>query len=99
MQCVEPATFPDAMILDWNGKPIAVRYSRGRGVAYTERWEDNVLTPLRAQDWPPSLLREISGFRARADWFTPEDAEPLAKHLGCISKMQSLRSEDAITWS
>jgi hypothetical protein len=43
MQCVEPATFPDAMILDWNGKPIAVRYSRGRGVAYTERWEDNVL--------------------------------------------------------
>ena len=87
------------MIPGWDGTPIAVRRSRVSGVLYTERWQDNVLAPPGGQDWPPSLLREVRSFRARADWFTPDDAAALAAQLGFISKMQSLRSEDGITWS
>ena len=82
------------------GPSRAVRFSRGsRHVAYAERWEKNVLPPPVGQDWPASLLKQVSAYRARADWFTPEDAEALSAHTGYISKMQSLRSEDAITWS
>jgi hypothetical protein len=36
---------------------------------------------------------------ARSSWFRDEDATALQAQLGRISKFQSLRSEDALTWS
>jgi hypothetical protein len=85
-----------ALITDWNGSPVAVRRSRG-GVLTFERWEDNV---LGGPPWPEPLLRQVRGYVARRDYFSSDDAQALAAHLGDrISKFQSVNSEDAVTYS
>jgi hypothetical protein len=82
-----------------DGREVAIRYSRGSRVPYLENWEDNVLPPPDKQPWPAALLKQVIGYVARRDWFSNDDAEVLAARLGCISKFQSLNSEDAVTWS
>jgi hypothetical protein len=84
---------------DWKGREVAVRYSRLAKVPYLLDWRDNV-TGLKAGAAPPPFLtRQARHYVARRDWFDPEDADALAEKLGCISKIQSVRSEDALTWS
>jgi hypothetical protein len=85
-------------IEDWNGRPLEVWRSRGRGVPYVTGWERNVIRP-GAEAWPRWLLKQVRGYVARPSWFADEDAAALAADLGVISKFQSLRSEDAVTWS
>lgn len=66
-------------------------------MAYVERWERNVLGDVgSAPDW---LAKQARSYVAHPGWFDPEDSEALAQPLGRISKLQSLRSEDAVTWS
>ena len=85
-----------ALINDWNGKPVAVRRSRG-GVLTFECWEDNV---LGSPPWPEALLGQVRGYVARRSHFADDDAIALAKHLGGrISKFQSVNCEDAVTYS
>lgn len=85
---------------DWNGDRIEVRYSRGASsVPYVLDWRRNVLG-LGAGQAPPSFLeRHVRRYVARRSWFTEPDADALAAGLGRISRFQSLRSEDALTWS
>lgn len=83
----------------FDGRQVGVRYSSGSQVPYLERWEDNVLHPRGGADWPPALLKQVNGYVARRSWFSDEDADALAVRLGRISKFQSIRSEDALTWS
>jgi hypothetical protein len=48
---------------------------------------------------PPFLRRQVRGYVSRRSWFSDEDADALSMQLGRISKFQSVRSEDALTWS
>lgn len=82
-------------IENWNGKPVAVRRSRG-GVLTFERWEDNV---LGGPPWSQALTDQVRGYVARSSHFDDDAAEALARHLGRISKFQSINSEDAVTYS
>lgn len=87
-----------AVIESWNGSPVSVRRSRG-GVVTFECWQDNVLR-LGDAPWPPELLKQVTGYRARREHFDPDDADALGAELGgTISRYQSLNSEDAVTWS
>jgi hypothetical protein len=65
-----------------------------------ERWEDNVLRG-DVSPWPPhALYDQVIGYVARRDHFDTDDAVALAAHLGGrISKVQSVNSEDAVTFS
>ena len=86
-------------IEDWNNRPLRVRYSRGKGhVPYVEDWTRNVIG-LDPDNAPPWLTRQAMAYVARPSWFGPEDAVRLSQQLGRISKFQSLRSEDALSWS
>jgi hypothetical protein len=87
-------------IADWNGSPLLVRYSRGASrVPYVEDWQRNVLGVEDAADAPGFLTRQVRAYVARRAWFSEQDALALSARLGRISKFQSLRSEDAVTWS
>jgi hypothetical protein len=85
---------------DWNGHPVAVRRSRGASqVPYLEDWRRNVVGLADSQTVPPWLRKQVRSYVAHRRWFSKDDADALAAQLGRISKFQSLRSEDAITWS
>ena len=86
-------------IQDWNGRSIGVCRSRGKShtLALVNPLE-NLLrgdTPL----WPPP---EITQKLYRSDHlkdFLEDDHNALQSHLGFYCDLQSIRSEDAITWS
>ena len=55
---------------------------------------------ISTQRGPESfLLHQVRSYVARPSWFSDQDAMALSSELGRISKFQSLRSEDALTWS
>lgn len=81
----------------WNaGAAIRVAESKG-GVLVTTHPADNLVASVRA--WPvPELLQKAyasSLFRGR----TPEDTAAATSGLGHYCDLQSLNSEDAVTWS
>jgi hypothetical protein len=85
---------------DWKGDPLPVRFSRGKSkVPYVEDWDRNVVGAGGADGWPEFLLRQVRAYVSRPTWFADDDAVALSARLGRISKFQSLRSEDALTWS
>lgn len=89
------------LIENWNGVPVLYRRSHGVSQVLTfERWQENVLRGI-AKAWPPEALqKQARGYVANTDHFDPQDAEALAADLGGrISKMQSINSEDAVTYS
>src|SRR3954451_10918505 len=89
---------PAELSTDWRGAEIVIRRSRGASrVPYVEDWRRNVIG--NTGDAPPFLMRQVRAYVAHSGWFTDQDAAVLSADLGRISKFQSLRSEDAITWS
>jgi hypothetical protein len=84
---------------DWNGASLVIRRSRGQQkVPYVEDWRRNVLG-VNGEPPPPWLMKQVCRYVARRRWFSESDADALGALLGRISKFQSLRSEDALTWS
>jgi hypothetical protein len=84
----------------FGGPEVDVRYSAGRSrVPYVTRWQDNVLRSPTGEGWPAALLNQVKDYPALKSWFSSADAVALSADLGCISKFQSLNSEDAVTWS
>ena len=84
-------------IKDWNGRWIEAGRSRG-GVWAVRDWVDNLVrggtTP-----WPPPELTQKLCRADRASCFDPDEFEKLASPLGYYSDLQSVHSEDALTWS
>jgi hypothetical protein len=81
---------------DWNGRSIRVAKSRG-GVLAVEDFSDNL---LRAPGcWPaPEILQKLYQSRQQGAFDGPEH-ERVTRRLGYYCDLQSLHSEDAITWS
>jgi hypothetical protein len=75
---------------------LRVAESKG-GVLVTTHPDDNVVRSVRP--WPPPELLQKYYASFRFDGRTPEDSEAARSGLGHYCDLQSLNSEDAVTWS
>jgi len=84
-------------ILDWRGAEIEVAASGTGVLAVANVWENLIRTGVAP--WPPpELLQELYQSRqVRA--FQGEHLTVATSRHGFYSDLQSLHSEDAITWS
>jgi hypothetical protein len=92
-----PEVGPPVTIEDWNGRPIPVVRTRG-GVVATVNPFDNVVHGSVTPWPPPELVQKLYASRqSRA--FEPQALSEITRELGYYSDLQSLHSEDALTWS
>jgi hypothetical protein len=84
-------------ITDWNGRYIQIARSKGGVSAVADPWHNVIQSGL--YPWPPAeLLQKVYQSRqVRA--FSTNELLVVTKELGFYSDLQSLHSEDAITWS
>lgn len=84
-------------MLDWNGREITVARSRG-GVLAVADFSDNLVHTDDVSWPPPPVVQKLYESRqARA--FDGDDLTAATRLLTVYSDLQSLHSEDAITWS
>jgi hypothetical protein len=84
-------------MLNWRGTEVEVARSAGGVLALSTPWEN--LRHTGVQPWPPpELIQKMYQSRHTAAFRGPE-AAIATKALGFYSDLQSLHSEDAITWS
>jgi hypothetical protein len=82
---------------DWNGEEIRIVRSK-RGKICVCDYEDNLIIPIHSV-WPhPDIVKKLYRSEHSKD-FDPPALSKLSKKLGFYCDLQSLRSEDAITWS
>ncbi len=82
---------------DWRGNEVEWAKSAGGVLALANVWE-NVIRPIGVPWPPPELIQKVYQSRqVRA--FRASDSTVATKALGFYSDLQSLHSEDAITWS
>ncbi len=84
-------------MLDWHGKEVETAESAGRVIALANALE-NVIRP-GGIPWPPSELVQKLYKSEQVRAFHGPDEAIATKTLGFYSDLQSLHSEDAITWS
>ncbi len=84
-------------IEDWNGRRIDAAKSAGGVLAVADPWDNVVKTGVRP--WPPpELIQKVYQSRqARA--FVGAEHTAVTGRIGFYSDLQSVHSEDAITWS
>lgn len=82
---------------DWNEQEIATAHSRG-GVTVTTHPFDN-LVRSGCSPWPPSEVVQKLYQSRQIRAFTGVDAKSCTSGLGFYCDLQSIHSEDAITWS
>jgi hypothetical protein len=84
-------------ILDWRGRVVRAVRSRGGKTAVCDL-DDNLLKPVGAH-WPtPEIVQKMYG-SDRLDAFESDDQSVVTERLGYYCDLQSLNSEDAMTWS
>jgi hypothetical protein len=82
---------------DWNGKDIRIARSKGGKISVCD-YEDNLIIPPHSV-WPhPDIVKKLYKSEHSKD-FDPPALSELSEKLGFYCDLQSLRSEDAITWS
>ncbi len=82
------------IIENWNGEPTKVLRSKGNKLAVID-YMDNLIIPSKSI-WPHfDILKKIYKSNHEKDF----DNSEIKRELGFYCDLQSLRSEDAITWS
>lgn len=84
-------------IPDWNGHPIQIVKSRG-GVIATAIPEEN-LVRTGISPWPPPEIVQKLYKSRQLRAFDDDNSMAATSALGFYTDLQSLHSEDAITWS
>jgi len=85
-------------LADWNDQPIHIARSKRDKVIAVADWERNVIR-TGVQPWPPApLVQKLYESRQKRA-FVDEDLSGLSAALGVYSDLQSMHSEDALTWS
>jgi hypothetical protein len=86
-----------SQLADWRGEQIGVARSTGGVLAVSDPWRNVISTGIRP--WPPpELIQKVYQSRqTRA--FVGLEREAATSGLGFYSDLQSMHSEDAITWS
>jgi hypothetical protein len=83
--------------LDWNDRPLRVARSRGGVVAICD--VRRALLYDEGAGWPPPALQPKLKRSMQITAFDPPGSGELQKDLGFYCDLQSIASEDAITWS
>lgn len=84
-------------IQDWNGEAISACRSKGKSLAVVNPFENLLRSGVPL--WPPpEVLQKLYESHHLRD-FPEADHGDLQSHLGFYCDLQSIRSEDAITWS
>jgi hypothetical protein len=84
-------------IRNWKDKEIRVVKSKGGKISVCD-YRDNLIIPVDST-WPhPDIVKKLYQSNHVYDFDEPERHE-LTRELGFYCDLQSLRSEDAITWS
>src|SRR5262249_55105124 len=82
---------------DWNGRQIELAESRG-GVRAVVCYSDNLIR-CGACPWPPpEIVQKLHQSKHQGD-FSGADRVAAIRDLSFYADLQSLHSEDAITWS
>jgi hypothetical protein len=82
---------------DWNGREIQIARSKGGVLAALDPL-DNLIRPA-GMPWPPAEIVQKLYQSRQESAFDGLDAIAATCRLGYYCDLQSLRSEDAITWS
>lgn len=88
---------PIEYMKDWNGKDIRVAQSK-RGKVCVCNYRDNLIIPEHST-WPHHDIEKKLRKSGRSKDFDEQTLGELSKELGFYCDLQSLRSEDALTWS
>src|SRR5436190_43834 len=89
---------PTFQITGWNGRSIEAAQSRGNVVAVAD-FSDNLMR-VDSLPWPtPSVAQKLCRNIGHEEAFDAEARQLLTRQLGFYSDLQSLHSEDAISWS
>ena len=89
---------PTFQITDWNGRSIEAAQSRGSVVAVAD-FSDNLMR-VDSLPWPTATVAQKLCRNSRhEEAFDDEARQLLTRKLGFYSDLQSLHSEDAISWS
>ena len=84
-------------ILNWRGESIEVATSKGGTLAVVNPADNLILTGTTL--WPPSEIVQKLYQSRQVHAFEGHDLEAATHKMGFYSDLQSLHSEDAITWS
>jgi len=84
-------------MLDWNGRAIPVALSKGGVKAVSHPYDNLIRTGFTA--WPPPEIVQKLYKSRQSRAFEGKDLEIATSGLGYYCDLQSLHSEDAITWS
>lgn len=82
---------------DWNGEEIEIAKSKGGKICVCN-YEDNLIIPNNSICPHPDIVKKLYKSKHSED-FDERAFSELSKKLGFYCDLQSLRSEDAITWS
>lgn len=84
-------------MINWNSQKIEVATSKGGVIAVVNPYDNLVTTGV--SPWPPAeIVQKLYQSRHTRD-FADDQKEKATGYLGYYSDLQSLHSEDAITWS
>ena len=82
---------------DWNGKEIKAAKSKGGVIVVQNPWENLIRTGFSI--WPvPEIIQKLYESRQKRA-FQGEQKTIATQSLGYYCDLQSIHSEDAITWS
>lgn len=84
-------------ILNWREEPIEVAHSKG-GTLVVVNFVDNLIT-TGVSPWPPAEIAQKLYQSRQIRAFEGKDRKAVMQTLGYYSDLQSIHSEDAITWS
>ncbi len=82
---------------DWNGKDVILAESRGGVLAFVDPYDGLISKSIPV--WPPpEVLQKL--YRSRQERaFSGNDLDAVTSKLGYYSDLQSMHSEDAVTWN
>ena len=84
-------------IPDWSGREIECGRSKGGVIAVSHPFENLIRTGIKP--WPPAEIVQKM-YKSRAERaFVGGDHEVVTKKLEYYCDLQSMHSEDAITWN
>ncbi len=81
----------------WNQQEVEILTSKGGVIALANPYDNLVVTGIAP--WPPSEVVQKLYQSRQIRAFSEEQKEILHKYNGYYSDLQSIHSEDAITWS
>ena len=82
---------------NWNQQEVEVLRSKGGVIALADPFDNLITTGV--EPWPPSEVVQKLYKSRQIRAFAEDQKEILQKYKGYYSDLQSIHSEDAITWS